>query len=233
MSCDISGYPAPAVEWFCDGKIVTESRSLRLYFDGVTATLKIYEAATNHEGEYTCKARSTAGSVETKAHLFVEEVSDATDLSSLLPKFVRKMEDHFVAESDQAVFSVMVTGKPRPEVTWLFNGQPLVKDDNVHRLRSWDDGSHTLELLQITHALCGVYTCKATNASGTTHCSATLGIVFKGDKGIEGQPAGFISTPPKTLTVNEGEPIVLQCEVKGQPKPRGNESKAKCIFRIH
>ncbi len=44
----------------------------RTYFDGQTATVKIYEAHRDHEGFYTCKFLGQDGSVETSARLTIE-----------------------------------------------------------------------------------------------------------------------------------------------------------------
>lgn len=72
LECEIEGHPQPEIDWFKDGQAVSESRHLRLGYDGNCASLKIYEAHLEHEGEYTCRARSVEGTVESRARLFVE-----------------------------------------------------------------------------------------------------------------------------------------------------------------
>lgn len=72
LECDVEGYSPPKVEWLKDGQPIIENRHLRLYFDGSTAMLKIYEAHPDHGGEYICRATNSAGSVECQCLLFID-----------------------------------------------------------------------------------------------------------------------------------------------------------------
>ncbi|CAI4227244.1 unnamed protein product [Auanema sp. JU1783] len=71
LELEVEGSPTPLVEWYHNGKLVAESRTLRTYFDTRLAVLKIYEALPEHEGEYVCKISNKHGSVEASASLVV------------------------------------------------------------------------------------------------------------------------------------------------------------------
>ena len=55
LEVEVSGSPEPMIEWYHDGKLVAESRTLRTYFDGRVAFLKIYQAQADQQGVYVCK----------------------------------------------------------------------------------------------------------------------------------------------------------------------------------
>ncbi len=74
LELEVDGFPVPSVEWYKDGRLVAESRTLRMYYDGRVAFLKIYEASLDHQGEYVCRVVSSAGSVETRATLLVDRM---------------------------------------------------------------------------------------------------------------------------------------------------------------
>lgn len=222
LECEVEGFPPPAVEWWKDGQLVTESRHLRTYFDGHTATLKIYEAhVEEHEGVYLAKAVSPSGTVETRARLIVEPPSSLGGVDRA-PKFVEKLTDQiFPGEGEAATLGCFVTGHPRPQVTWLWNGHALAPEelagDRVPQ--SFDDGAHSLHFPAVSLPLCGVYTARATNEWGSVSSSATLGVTIGGQAVVGGIPAGFAKPPPSTLTVKEGERLDLISELSGDPYP--------------
>ncbi|PIO69785.1 immunoglobulin I-set domain protein [Teladorsagia circumcincta] len=55
LELEVDGVPTPMIEWYHDGKLVAENRTLRTTFDGKVAVLKIYEAQPEHQGQYICK----------------------------------------------------------------------------------------------------------------------------------------------------------------------------------
>ena len=73
FEAEVEGYPTPTIDWLCDGNSVAESRSMRTYFDGRMATLKIYDVTVENQGVYTMRATvRRGGTVETTARLIVE-----------------------------------------------------------------------------------------------------------------------------------------------------------------
>jgi len=134
----------------------------------------------------------------------------------------------------------MVSGKPKPDVVWLLNGRalPSTVPTDQYKIRSWDDGTHSIEIPNLTRDLCGVYMVKASNSLGVAHSQATLGITVEGEQVVRGVPANFVKAPPKKITVAEGGRLVLTCDVKGDPKPRGKIPFLKVavwfhVIRIH
>ncbi|ETN81313.1 immunoglobulin I-set domain protein [Necator americanus] len=91
LELEVNANPTPTVEWYHDGKLVAQSRTLRTYFDGRVALLKIYRAQKDHAGSYVCKVFNKLGAVESSAQLTVEK--EFSQHVPNMPVFVRKLED--------------------------------------------------------------------------------------------------------------------------------------------
>ncbi|KHJ92411.1 immunoglobulin I-set domain protein [Oesophagostomum dentatum] len=91
LELEVDGNPTPTVEWYHDGKLVAESRTLRTYFDGRVAFLKIYRAQIGHAGSYVCRVSNKHGTVESSAFLTVEE--QLCPHVPNMPVFIQKLED--------------------------------------------------------------------------------------------------------------------------------------------
>lgn len=72
LEVEVDGNPKPFVEWYLDGKLVADSRTLRTYFDGRVAFLKIYGAHEERQGQYLCRASNKLGAVETRCTVIVQ-----------------------------------------------------------------------------------------------------------------------------------------------------------------
>lgn len=66
---------------------------------------------SNPLGEATCSARLTV--VEDKLH------------GKMLPKFLKKFDHVTVKEGEEARFTSVIIGEPRPDVIWLFDHKPI------------------------------------------------------------------------------------------------------------
>ncbi|VDN26602.1 unnamed protein product [Cylicostephanus goldi] len=170
LELEVDGTPTPMIEWYHNGKLVSESRTVRSNFDGRVAFLKFYDAQPNHQGQYICKVSNKLGVVESRAELIVEQ--EITDLPNA-PTFVKKLQDITVPkEGDTVTLSCQARGDPKPEFRWLRDGQPV---DAVRcRSRAFDDGTATLEIAKMSEELCGTYTVVAVNSAGEAHSSANI-----------------------------------------------------------
>ncbi|KAF8382632.1 ttn-1 [Pristionchus pacificus] len=134
LELEVDAEPAPKIEWFKDGQRVSESRVLRMYFDGRVAFMKIYEAKQEHQGEYTCRVSNKLGSVESRALLLVETGADVERVGKM-PQFIKKMQTAVVDKPGNSVsLSVQVIGDPRPDIVWLHNGR-AIKEDVERKMR--------------------------------------------------------------------------------------------------
>ncbi|KAE9413053.1 hypothetical protein Angca_003753, partial [Angiostrongylus cantonensis] len=180
LEVEVDGEPIPAVEWYHDDKLLAESRTLRTYFDGRVAILKIFEVQPDHQGCYLCKVGNRFGSAQSSAILLVNQ--EIVEHVSQMPVFSEKIKDIIIPELGvSAAFSCSIHGDPPPAVCWLHNGSAIHNNPCI-RSRMTEDGSANLDIDVTTHDLCGTYTAVATNPFGWAHSSAVLKLELHEDK---------------------------------------------------
>ena len=127
-------------------------------------------------------------------------------------------EQSCVIEQDTQI-SWKFSGIEKPQVIWLFNGQPLPTNDRL-QITETEDGTSTLAIKNAELTDKGVYTAKATNAVGEAEAKTTLNIA-----GIK----PVITTDlDATLQATKGESMTIKLSATGTPKPeivwmRGND----------
>ena len=113
-------------------------------------------------------------------------------------------------------FVVGWAGNPPPEITWLWNGKLLPPSPKIRA------SSTSLTLYNVTASDLGVYSCRASNALGSVHCNSTLSFEshYETRRGLEDE-AHFVQLPESTVVVNKDKDLVIECRVKGHPRPKG------------
>ncbi|KAE9550266.1 hypothetical protein FO519_006527 [Halicephalobus sp. NKZ332] len=210
MSVTVTGRPKPDVKWFKDGNEIFADGtrlSTRVDDDG-TYNLIIKDARLSDAGNYTAKISNKAGSTESRADLEVVE-----DLEP--PEFVGKLKSLELVEGQEAELSVLVTGKPEPQVEFFKNGYPVQIDGNRIVLKSEGNGRYTLLIKDSIQDDTASYSAKATNKVGSveTKCKVYVG---------EHTEAPRFTEKLKDIQINENETAVFECTVIGKPKPEVN-----------
>lgn len=118
-------------------------------------------------------------------------------------------EQSCVIGQDTAI-SWRFSGIEKPQVTWLFNGQPLSANERL-TITETEDGTSTLSIRAAELADKGVYTARATNAVGEAEAKTTLnisGIKPTLNSDLEGAVQGI-----------KGESVSIKLNASGTPKP--------------
>ena len=102
------------------------------------------------------------------------------------------------------------SGIEKPDITWLFNGQPLPTNERF-QLTEMEDGTSTLSIRNAQLSDKGVYTAKGTNAVGEVEAKTTLNIV--GIKPV------IINDVDGTLQAIKDESLTIKVTATGTPKP--------------
>ncbi|WKY09394.1 hypothetical protein Q1695_002059 [Nippostrongylus brasiliensis] len=173
MELEVDGSAPLTVEWYQNEKLLAESRTLRTYFDGRVAFLKIYDARHEHHGKYTCKISNKLGDAECGATLTInDEVSEQVPD---MPVFMKKLEDVTVEKlGDSASFNCLLRGHPQPKLCWLHNGRAIHNEDPSYQSHAGSAGDASLNIPSVSDHLLGTYTAVATNPFGDAHSSADL-----------------------------------------------------------
>ncbi|XP_070569690.1 myosin light chain kinase, smooth muscle-like isoform X2 [Ptychodera flava] len=213
FECEVSGIPTPEIQWLLDGKPIRDGDIYEISFNGKVAKLVLPEAFPEDEGDYTCKAFNSAGQISCTSELLVDEIKTAAPSKGVVPEFVEKLKDLTVQDGDEVKLTVRVKGTPAPSISWLLNGKPLEDNEDFERISK--DDIHTLFISEIFPEDSGLYTCRASNSAGQTETSAKLTVQEMGDTTC---PPKFIQKP-KSVNLDEGNSVRLECKVEGTPAP--------------
>nr|XP_055069179.1 obscurin-like protein 1a isoform X2 [Misgurnus anguillicaudatus] len=232
FSCKLWDKPLPEVVWEKDGKQLNEIYESAHYHvgqqDGGWFQLKIFRTRAPDGGVYTCKAINEHGEAIAGAVLLVEPIPEQRQESMrngysnghCLPhqsrdvhsKAKHSKEPHLnvakakkftVAEGKHAKFRCYVTGKPKPEIVWKKNGEPITPGRR-HLIFEDRDGYYTLKVLYCKQQDTGLYICAASNALGNTLSAVHLSV-----KG----PSVRFKRGLQDVEVSERDVAVLECEV--------------------
>ncbi|CAF4747141.1 unnamed protein product, partial [Rotaria sp. Silwood1] len=196
------------ITWFKDSQpidfndrirfITEENNSYRLIID---------DLRSEDKGIYSMIIKNKGGTLEAKTTLNIKEQKPQilTDLNDSPGANIAKIGEEFSLE-------IHAQGKPRPNVTWLFNGQELLSNSPDYELIVTDDGYYRLIFHHFNEHYLGEYQAVITSSAGT--------IKTKKIKVTGQQIPIFTQEPPKFLQVKTGEKLTIECTTKGYPPPK-------------
>ncbi|KAM9807942.1 contactin-1a [Neosynchiropus ocellatus] len=176
MSCVASGKPKPQIRWLKNGKPLDqkEMRFSRLTFQD--------------SGMYQCIAENRHGVIFANAELRV---------FACAPTFqYNPVREVMVAKNGRVVIECRPKAAPKPTISWSKDTELL---HNSSRMFIWEDGS--LEILNVTRADKGNYTCFAENHRGKANSTGSLQVT----------ESTKITLAPSNADVNVGESARMQC----------------------
>ncbi|XP_015228941.1 PREDICTED: immunoglobulin-like and fibronectin type III domain-containing protein 1 isoform X1 [Cyprinodon variegatus] len=92
------------------------------------------------------------------------------------PDFRCKPMPVTVKEGELAVFKAVVTGEPKPEVSWRRAKGPLADKERFQRRYDESTGEHILEIHKVSAVEADTYKCYAVNECGKAVCTTTLNV---------------------------------------------------------
>uniref|UniRef100_A0A3Q2CT39 Hemicentin-1 n=1 Tax=Cyprinodon variegatus TaxID=28743 RepID=A0A3Q2CT39_CYPVA len=194
LGCMVSGVPEPTLSWTKNNKSYPVSR------DG---SLTLSDIKCEDEGIYTCTATNTAGQdqAQVKVQVQVPPVVEVPE-----PPFNSPLQERVL--NQRIAFPCPAKGLPKPVIRWLRNGQELT--GNEPGVSILDDGT-LLILAAVSPLDDGEYVCTAANDAGSTEKKYQLKVNV---------PPDFRDGDrPSNASVILNEPVDLECDVTGSPKP--------------
>ncbi|XP_034405209.1 cell adhesion molecule-related/down-regulated by oncogenes isoform X1 [Cyclopterus lumpus] len=155
LECIVSGSPAPAAKWFRNGEEVTPGPSRQRQHNNLA-----FVAVTRaDEGIYACAAETEQGTVTSAKYTVnvLEPMSIAEGLTKQL-----------VPRGSSTRFTCIGTGNPSPNVTWLFNANPITPS---HRFQI---SGPSLVITDVTPQDEGLFQCLLDNGIGSAQSCAML-----------------------------------------------------------
>uniref|UniRef100_A0A8C8DE28 Basement membrane-specific heparan sulfate proteoglycan core protein n=1 Tax=Oncorhynchus tshawytscha TaxID=74940 RepID=A0A8C8DE28_ONCTS len=199
LNCFVPGNPPPAVTWS------RESGRLSANHQVLGTKLRILSAGPDDSGKYICLVEGGPGTPVRQASVSVS-VTATSSLGLQTPIISIEPQSAALRQGESASFKCRVYGGAEPiRLEWkLSNNQPL--PDNVKV-------GHYGTVLTIADARPsnqGTYNCVATNLFGITQSIVSLI--------IRESPVATV-TPQGPVRVRMGEPINLECQASGEPRP--------------
>ncbi|CAG08665.1 unnamed protein product, partial [Tetraodon nigroviridis] len=182
MSCVASGKPEPQIRWMKNGELLDRKE---MSFRSLTF---------DDSGMYQCIAANRHGVIYANAELRV---------FACAPTFRHNPLKRVLApRNGRVVIKCRPKGAPKPTFTWSKDTELL---SNSTRVFIWEDGS--LEILNVTRADEGRYTCFAENDRGKANSTGSL-LVLESTK---------ITLAPSSADVKAGENALMHCAASHDP----------------
>ncbi|KAL1130028.1 hypothetical protein AAG570_012971, partial [Ranatra chinensis] len=164
LECAAAGEPTPQVSWQKDGGTeFPAAQERRMHVMPTDDVFFIINTKPADSGLYSCIARNPAGTVVANATLTVLEP----------PSFKRKLENIQTQLGKSVVFECMVTGWPKPKLSWTKDGTPL-KSSFRHFFTADDQ---LLVIMDVRLSDEGTYECEIVNPLGVEKETSRLTVV--------------------------------------------------------
>ncbi|XP_066264078.1 hemicentin-1-like isoform X10 [Branchiostoma lanceolatum] len=207
FACEITGKPAPMVNWYKDSTQVKQDARHTVSADGTVYSLDIKPALITDKGNYKVVARGANEQQTSEFKLTVREKFSP-------PTFPSAPKDITADVGKPIKVTVEIKGEPKPSVKWT-------KKDKKTKVLEGGDGysitssgnKYTLEILCADFKDSAEYTIEASNIRGSVSKSFKINVVEVK------VPPEFLSKP-EDQTVMEGESVEFSCEVEGDPEPQ-------------
>ncbi|XP_013147395.1 PREDICTED: muscle M-line assembly protein unc-89-like isoform X2 [Papilio polytes] len=227
LTCQVIGRPPPLLTWYKNGEeIVNDNRHTKSQ-DEHFHTLEIAPTTLEDGGVYEATARNGNGAISCRCNLVVDKGIRAY----IAPEFCCGLEPLYQLSIGQELrISAVVEAYPSVGVTWYRDGVRLRPCRRA--VMTLDrDGQIELAVGSVTQRDAGVYTCTASNEVGKASTSGkvevfgesdgerkpTIPTVICSDVPYSREPT-FIRKP-RSSEAYEGDTIIIECEVTGDPKP--------------
>lgn len=129
------------------------------------------------------------------------------------PEIIETPVDVTVDEGSPAKFEAIVQGKPMPDISW-YHEERLIKPSKYFVIEVSPHGEVSLTITSAYPEDAGQYTLLARNSAGETACTFQVEVI----PGEHTAPPYFIR-PLINLEVIEGDSVVLEAEIGGNPEP--------------
>ncbi|GMT05475.1 hypothetical protein PENTCL1PPCAC_27649, partial [Pristionchus entomophagus] len=151
IRCEVSGDPAPEIEWKRNGLVLAQH--------GNQKYLHIREATTNDAATYTCLVRNSAG-----------EHFDSVELQVLVAPTIDD-GDRVITVKENGTLEIVcpASGTPPPQITWMRNGKEIEGSNSTRLLLSSSASASDA----------GRVTCTARNEAGSVSAEFVVDVHSK------------------------------------------------------
>ncbi|XP_061104018.1 matrix-remodeling-associated protein 5-like [Conger conger] len=202
LACYASGNPTPELVWVLPNStvLIAGVRLQRFHHIPANGFLHILQPGNGDMGVYRCLANNTAGKAQKQFSLE----------QGWKPWIQGKPTSVRISFGQNLNLPCPVDAWPQAAISWtLPNSRILRKPQVIGRVAYLGNGA--LELSEAATVDGGTYTCKATNAFGSSTLSHTVIVTV--------YPPRITNVFPSIIVVNRGSAAMLRCRAVGIPKP--------------
>uniref|UniRef100_A0A8W4FL90 MAM domain containing glycosylphosphatidylinositol anchor 1 n=1 Tax=Sus scrofa TaxID=9823 RepID=A0A8W4FL90_PIG len=214
LQCLVTGHPRPQVRWTKTAGSASDKFQETSVFN---ETLRIERIARTQGGRYYCKAENGVGVPAIKSiRVDVQSMKNAT--FQITPDVIKESEN--IQLGQDLKLSCHVDAVPQEKVTyqWFKNGKPARMSKRLLVTRNDPElpaVTSSLELIDLHFSDYGTYLCVASfPGAPVPDLSVEVNISSETVPPTISVPKGRA-----VVTVREGSPAELQCEVRGKPRP--------------
>ncbi|XP_029434740.1 basement membrane-specific heparan sulfate proteoglycan core protein isoform X5 [Rhinatrema bivittatum] len=198
LNCVVAGQSRPTVTWYRRRDALSPNHQVS------GSRLRILQATSADSGDYVCRVSDGAGTYEGSITISVT--------GSALPSPLVRIEasSHSITEGQTVELNCVVSGHPRPTVTWHRTGGTLSSNHQVSGSR--------LRILRFSPEDSGEYVCRAGTGSGTHEASIVISITTNPGSSYRLQ-SPIISIDPHSAVVRHGENATFKCRIHDGAQP--------------
>ncbi|ROT75124.1 putative titin-like, partial [Penaeus vannamei] len=227
LTCQIVGIPKPVITWYKEGILMSPDDCHTMWQeDGHFYTLEISNSTHDDAAVYSVRASNPYGSVMCRCRLVV----DSGLTSYISPMFLRELEDQSVREGSTITLQTVIEAYPTIGVVWHRDGQ-RIRPTRKHSFNLDADGIATLTIRGADYTDGGIYTCTASNEMGHIESMCRVSVsCTDSDLAAKKRLTSKLTHPwlskepmfvrkPRAIEAEEGDLVIIECEVAGDPKP--------------
>uniref|UniRef100_A0A7N6BN63 Contactin 1 n=1 Tax=Anabas testudineus TaxID=64144 RepID=A0A7N6BN63_ANATE len=198
LECFALGNPVPEIHWKKMGGNLPHSHEVRM----AGAQLHLFNVQFEDDGTYRCEAVNSRGKDYHTARVSVEA----------FPEWVEHIRSTEKDLGSEYTMSCVASGKPKPHIRWLKNGEP--RDDSCYFSQL---DRKEMKFSSLTFDDSGMYQCIAENRHGIIYANAELRVFACAPT--------FEHNPVKRVLAPKNRAVVIECRPKAAPKPTFSWSK--------
>ncbi|XP_022797152.1 hemicentin-1-like isoform X1 [Stylophora pistillata] len=166
--------------------------------------LQIAESSFNDQGDYECTAENTVTKTSYTSTITasLKVITDSEFPRG--PTVSVTSDERRVIAGDIFILECIANGFPKPRVTWLLDGLPVVLGSGYSVV-----GENNLMIESVTEEQAGTYTCRAISRNGIKEASIKLEVHH---------PPVFIKKPNNVHAYSDSNAL-FECFADGIPKP--------------
>ncbi|XP_023226179.1 muscle M-line assembly protein unc-89-like [Centruroides sculpturatus] len=176
LQCKVIGESELTIFWYKDGQKLHNSSKYKIDNDHKTGhlSLTIYDVNQSDEGKYVVQALNKYGEAKCYCSILASspKVPQKPIVPEIPPKFLILLRNTHVIKGQEAKFDCLISGTPKPAVTWYFEDKPLSRSESY--IITEDGHRQSLVVLNTSDKNSGRYSVTAENNSGKATSSAYL-----------------------------------------------------------